>query len=132
VRLDAAKKKWALILLALMVVGLGLALKPSTTDPASTAGSMRVVSALVLVVGLAIVGLHAAKRYIPGVAFDSTETAIPIRILGGRKLADGKSLLIVQVNHKRFLLGIGRDTITNLANVSGDGDVPPLDRPGAI
>jgi flagellar biogenesis protein FliO len=100
---------------------------PGTETVVAIAGAsfwvewLRMLGILVSLGALLLITLHVAKRY-----WKKPQGLPLIRVLGRYYLASRQALLVVAVDHQRFLLASNQDRVDFLTSLS-DPPVPPPD-----
>jgi flagellar biogenesis protein FliO len=111
------KRGWIFLLLILVLVAVGMIVRPEASDV--TSSGLRAVAALCVVLGLTFVGAHWVKKWAQRTGHLGVHSGVGIQILGIKGLGSGRSILLVEVDGERLLLGAGRDTIVCLAHLAG-------------
>jgi hypothetical protein len=107
------------------LVMVGATVLARSDGPGPIPGGAQAVGALLLVLGVAFVGIHGLKRWSKVAARPAEGASVPIQVLGVRGLGDGRSLVVVDVEGERFLLSSGRDALKLLARISAPGSHSP-------
>jgi flagellar biogenesis protein FliO len=76
------------------------------------------LGALLLVLGVAVVGVSILKAWTVRAGVRRRSLQVPVEIVGGTSLGDGRSLLVVEVEGDRFLLGLSRNRVDLLSRLS--------------
>ncbi|MBF0369584.1 MAG: flagellar biosynthetic protein FliO [Magnetococcales bacterium] len=81
---------------------------------------VRVAGFLMLLIVVAALVVRFGKRFQPGLGGGG-----PIQVMDGRNLAPGVGVRLVKVGEQAWLIGVTRDRISMLAEVSGKELAPP-------
>ncbi len=90
-----------------------------------TAAGLRMFWGLLLVLGILLLIYGFAKKRLSPIY---TNEKSKIKVLEIRHLMPKKSLCLVEVSGKEYLLGLGNDNITLLASSIKPGDTLPSDK----
>ena len=136
--LPLATAAWALAGLALATVSLAGEPPPAQGLPLSETTSLltamiKVIGALIVVVGLMLLLLHFLKR--TGLASGGSRRGSAITVLETRMVAPKKYIAIVEIAGHCLALGITDHTITRLTDLGPEAkdlltSPPPTDKPG--
>jgi flagellar biogenesis protein FliO len=86
--------------------------------PPSAPSGLRVLSSLLIVVGLIVVAGFAARRFLPGAWIPQRQTG-PLKLLQNLPLGTNRHLALIEVEGRRFLLGCTERSVNLVASLDG-------------
>lgn len=86
--------------------------------PPSAPSGLRVLSSLLIVVGLIVVAGFAARRFLPG-SWIPQRPAGPMKLLQNLPLGTNRHLALIEVEGRRFLLGCTEKSVNLVASLDG-------------